>query len=169
MPALRPDGFWYGGDARNGPAHACTLSPGFESAPGPDRTPYSIRAPGQNRRQTHSCPHVGAFPVICTSTVPREITGSSPVMTRREAPTGLVYSVASPNGIISRDPGRRLDVSTRIFRRFPFGPSACVWENKPASDGTVAFNCLRCPVAEHCSKVGWAICASGPSAILTSL
>ena len=58
------------------------------------------------------------------------------------------------SGIVNRDPGRRLDVSTRIFRRFPFGPSAYVWESKPASDGIVAFDCLRCPVAEHFSKVG---------------
>jgi hypothetical protein len=28
----------------------------------------------------------GLDPVICTSTVPREITGSSPVMTRRDKP-----------------------------------------------------------------------------------
>lgn len=57
------------------------------------------------------------------------------------------------SGMVSRDPGRRLDVSTRIFRRFPFGPSAYAWESKPAPDGIVAFDCLRCPVAEHFSKV----------------
>ncbi len=60
------------------------------------------------------------------------------------------------SGIVTRDPGRRLDVSTRIFRRFPFGPSAYVWASKPASDGIIAFDCLRCPVAEHFSKVGLA-------------
>ena len=38
----------------------------------------------------------GLDPVICTSTVPREITGSSPVMTRRDAPTRLVYCWAPP-------------------------------------------------------------------------
>ena len=45
------------------------------------------------------CPPIvitGLDPVICTSTVPREITGSSPVMTRRDAPTRLVYCWASP-------------------------------------------------------------------------
>jgi hypothetical protein len=60
------------------------------------------------------------------------------------------------SGIVSRDPGRRLDLSTRIFRRFPFGPSAYVWESKPAPDGIIAFDCLRCPVAEYFSKVGLA-------------
>ena len=57
------------------------------------------------------------------------------------------------SGIVSRDPRRRLDVATQIFRRFPFGPSGYVWKSKPASDGIVAFDCLRCPVAEHFSKV----------------
>src|ERR1700681_4432830 len=45
------------------------------------------------------CPPIvitGPDPVICTSTVPREITGSSPVMTRRDAPPRLVYCWASP-------------------------------------------------------------------------
>lgn len=60
------------------------------------------------------------------------------------------------SGIVSRDPGRRLDLSTRIFRRFPFGPSAYVWESRSAPDGIVAFDCLRCPVAEHFSKIGLA-------------
>ena len=58
------------------------------------------------------------------------------------------------SGAVSRDPGKRLDISTRIFRRFPFGPSAYVWESKPAPEGVVAFDCLRCPVAEHFSKAG---------------
>ena len=57
------------------------------------------------------------------------------------------------SGAVSRDPGRRLDISTRIFRRFPFGPSAYAWDSKPAPDGVVAFDCLRCPVAEHFSKL----------------
>jgi hypothetical protein len=41
------------------------------------------------------------------------------------------------SGIVSRDPGQRLGLSTRIFRHFPFGPSAYVWESKPAPDGMV--------------------------------
>lgn len=60
------------------------------------------------------------------------------------------------SGIVSRDPGRRLEVSTLIFRRFPFGPSAYVWESKASPDGIIAFDCLRCPVAEHFSNVGLA-------------
>jgi hypothetical protein len=56
--------------------------------------------------------------------------------------------------IVSRDLHKRLVISTKLFRQFPFGPSAYVWESKAASEGVVAFNCLRCPVAEHFAKVG---------------
>ncbi len=58
------------------------------------------------------------------------------------------------SGTVSRDPIKRLNISTQIFRRFPFGPTAYVWESKPAPEGVVAFDCLRCPVAEHFSKAG---------------
>ncbi len=58
------------------------------------------------------------------------------------------------SGVISRDPGRRLLISTKVFRRFPFGPSAYVWKSRPAPEGVVAFDCLRCPVAEHFAKTG---------------
>jgi ubiquinone biosynthesis protein len=58
------------------------------------------------------------------------------------------------SGIISRDAGKRLLISTRVFRRFPFGPSAYVWKSRPAPEGVVAFDCLRCPVAEHFAQVG---------------
>ncbi len=40
------------------------------------------------------------------------------------------------SGAVSRDPGRRLDISTRIFRRFPFGPSAYVWKASPRPRGS---------------------------------
>ena len=58
------------------------------------------------------------------------------------------------SGVVSRDPGRRLLISTRVFRSFPFGPSAYVWRSRPAPEGIVAFDCLRCPVAEHFAKTG---------------
>ena len=58
------------------------------------------------------------------------------------------------SGIVSRDPEQRLDISTQIFRRFPFGPSAYEWKSRPAPAGVVAFDCLRCPVAEHFAKAG---------------
>ncbi len=53
------------------------------------------------------------------------------------------------SGLISRNPAKRLSISTQIFRRFPFGPSAYGWETKPSPAGVVAFNCVRCPVAEY--------------------
>ncbi len=58
------------------------------------------------------------------------------------------------SGLVSRDPGRRLLISTRVFRRFRLGPSAYVWKSMPAPEGAVAFDCLRCPVAEHFAKTG---------------
>jgi len=48
----------------------------------------------------------------------------------------------------SRDPAKRLASATLMFRRFPFGPPAYGWVSKPASGGVVAFDCIRCPVAD---------------------
>jgi ubiquinone biosynthesis protein len=50
--------------------------------------------------------------------------------------------------LVTRDPLRRLKVATDLFRRFPFGPPAYRMEDVPAGAGSVAFNVLRCPVAE---------------------
>ena len=51
----------------------------------------------------------GLDPVMCASTVPREITVSGPVMTKRDAPTQLVYWWASPNSPRPQRSARRLD------------------------------------------------------------
>ena len=58
------------------------------------------------------------------------------------------------SGIVSRDPRKRLAISTEIFRRFPFSPPAYGWRNNPAPEGLVAFDCIRCPVAEYFSANG---------------
>jgi ubiquinone biosynthesis protein len=56
--------------------------------------------------------------------------------------------------ILTRDPGRRLKVATDLFRRFPFGPPSYRMENVPAGPGVVAFDVLRCPVAELFKREG---------------
>lgn len=48
----------------------------------------------------------------------------------------------------TRDPGKRLKLATDLFRSFPFGPPSYGWRDVPSSDGTVAFDCVKCPVAE---------------------
>jgi ubiquinone biosynthesis protein len=58
------------------------------------------------------------------------------------------------SGIISRNPRRRLALSTEIFRSFPFASPAYGWRNKPAPEGIVAFDCVRCPVAEYFAASG---------------
>jgi len=58
------------------------------------------------------------------------------------------------SGIISRDQRKRLAMSTKIFRSFPFASPAYGWRNKSAPEGVVAFDCVRCPVAEYYSANG---------------
>lgn len=48
----------------------------------------------------------------------------------------------------TRDPARRLRLATDMFRRFPFGAPGYGWRDVPAPGGTVAFDCVKCPVAE---------------------
>lgn len=48
----------------------------------------------------------------------------------------------------TRDPWKRLKLATDMFRAFPFGAPSYQWRDMPASDGAVAFDCLKCPVAE---------------------
>jgi len=52
----------------------------------------------------------------------------------------------------SSDPAKRLASATLMFRRFPFGPPAYAWVSKPAPGGVVAFDCIRCPVADYFLK-----------------
>ncbi|MFM0415952.1 AarF/UbiB family protein [Paraburkholderia aromaticivorans] len=49
----------------------------------------------------------------------------------------------------TRDPVKRLELSTRLFRTFPFGAPGYAWRDVPTHDGSVAFDCTKCPVAEY--------------------
>lgn len=48
----------------------------------------------------------------------------------------------------TRDPRKRLKLATDMFRNFPFGSPSYEWRDVPSDDGAVAFDCVRCPVAE---------------------
>jgi ubiquinone biosynthesis protein len=56
--------------------------------------------------------------------------------------------------LITRDPLRRLRIATGLFRWFPFGPPSYRMEDVPAEAGAVAFDVLRCPVAELFRREG---------------
>ncbi len=56
--------------------------------------------------------------------------------------------------LVTRDPLRRLRMATDLFRRFPFGPPSYRMEDVPAESGVVAFDVLRCPVAEFFRREG---------------
>lgn len=53
----------------------------------------------------------------------------------------------------TRSPVRRLAIATGLFRRFPFTPPGYIMEDVPADDH-VAFDVLRCPVAEYFQEQG---------------
>lgn len=53
--------------------------------------------------------------------------------------------------VVSRDPHRRLLLATRMFRRFPFGSPSYLWRDLDGAPDVVAFDCLRCPVAQFFS------------------
>ncbi len=48
----------------------------------------------------------------------------------------------------TRDPHKRLKLATDIFRAFPFGAPSYEWRDVLSADGTIAFDCTKCPVAE---------------------
>ncbi len=48
----------------------------------------------------------------------------------------------------TRDPHKRLKLATDLFRAFPFGAPSYEWSDVPSVDGTIAFDCTKCPVAE---------------------
>jgi ubiquinone biosynthesis protein len=56
--------------------------------------------------------------------------------------------------LATRDPFRRLKVATDLFRWFPFGPPAYRMQDVAAEAGVVAFDVLRCPVAEFFRREG---------------
>ena len=49
---------------------------------------------------------------------------------------------------LTRDPLKRMQLATDIFRFFPFGAPGYTWRDAPAAANVVAFDCTRCPVAE---------------------
>ncbi len=48
----------------------------------------------------------------------------------------------------TRDPRKRLKLATDLFRSFPFGAPSYGWRDVSSSDGAIAFDCVKCPVAE---------------------
>ena len=49
--------------------------------------------------------------------------------------------------VFTRDPRKRLKLATDLFRSFPFGAPSYEWRDVPSRDGTIAFDCVKCPVA----------------------
>lgn len=49
---------------------------------------------------------------------------------------------------IARDPRKRLKLATDLFRSFPFGSPSYEWRDVAGVDGAIAFDCVKCPVAE---------------------
>jgi ubiquinone biosynthesis protein len=66
-------------------------------------------------------------------------------------PWGTVPRLVSRLG--AREPLARLRLATNLFRRFPFGPPSYVMRDVAAPD-VVAFDVLRCPIAEYFSAHG---------------
>jgi len=56
------------------------------------------------------------------------------------------WAMAEALGHGGRD---KLRVATTAFRTFPFSSPSYLWKDVEAAPQTVAFNCLKCPVAEH--------------------
>jgi ubiquinone biosynthesis protein len=49
---------------------------------------------------------------------------------------------------VTRDPPKRLKLATDLFRSFPFGAPGYEWRDVLSADGSIAFDCTKCPVAE---------------------
>ena len=58
----------------------------------------------------------------------------------------IPWAMAEALGHGGRD---KLRFATAAFRQFPFSSPSYLWEDVDAAPQTVAFNCLKCPVAEH--------------------
>jgi ubiquinone biosynthesis protein len=52
----------------------------------------------------------------------------------------------------TRDPHKRLKLATDLFRIFPFGEPGYRWRDVTVSDGAIAFDCLKCPMAAFFSE-----------------
>ncbi len=53
---------------------------------------------------------------------------------------------------VTRDPHKRLRIATDLFRTFPFGAPSYEWRDVISTDGSIAFDCTKCPVAEFFAK-----------------
>jgi ubiquinone biosynthesis protein len=53
---------------------------------------------------------------------------------------------------VTRDPHKRLKLATDLFRTFPFGAPSYEWRDVLSTDGSIAFDCTKCPVAEFFAK-----------------
>ncbi len=54
--------------------------------------------------------------------------------------------------MLTRDPRKRMQLATDLFRTFPFGAPGYGWRDAPAAASVVAFDCTRCPVAEYFAR-----------------
>lgn len=59
-------------------------------------------------------------------------------------------------GIFADDPYKKMEIATRVFRKFPFTEPDYGWDEVKAGPDTVAFNCTRCHVAELFKQHGLA-------------
>lgn len=54
----------------------------------------------------------------------------------------------------TRDSAKRLRIATDLFRQFPFGEPGYRWQDVADAPNVVAFDCIRCPVAEFFQRQG---------------
>ncbi len=78
-----------------------------------------------------------------------------------EGATSLIYEMAwlvytkmgevpwTIAGFFSQDAYEKVRFATTAFRQFPFSVPSYKWQDVDAAPGVVAFNCLKCPVAEY--------------------
>jgi ubiquinone biosynthesis protein len=63
----------------------------------------------------------------------------------------LAWSIA---GALATDDAGRMRIATKMFRTFPFSAPSYGWQDVATSGEAVAFDCVRCPVAEHFKAQG---------------
>ncbi len=54
--------------------------------------------------------------------------------------------------IFSTDKHKKMELTTQVFRTFPFSSPDYGWEDVEADNNTIAFNCTQCRVAEYFMK-----------------
>lgn len=52
-------------------------------------------------------------------------------------------------GAFTQDEHKRLKIATDAFRSFPFSSPAYLWQDVDIGDDVIAFDCVRCPVADY--------------------